>query len=442
MKPILLKIYFLLLVSFMINTGFASSSLMVYTENGQTICRDYFNRREIFSSKDVTSVILFALDQTNKNGSGSIHLAAGVYEIDQPLIVSKNTRVHGEGIATKLKFGSSQSMEGGIIVEKADGVTISDLSVLPMDGGQIDAGIIVDNSGVCTINNVYAIGFRKFGIWLRNRTFLSRIDGCTVAGNNMANIYLDGLSKDGRYGNFIPNQITNCMIFGGGKGIEARNALVTHIIGCMIHQTNDIAIHLHSISNSILISGCRTFQISNDAVVVEGTDELNVSGNIFSWHEGHGLVVENSAWGNISGNEFTDTGSFNPEVKDQTLTIEELPDGFEGKDAILLKNVTGYHVGGNTIFNWGVCPKMKYGIEEDSLSHNNIISNNNINYFEMGGVKSSGSGTLTTNNLSEGEIPYTRIKKFPDKMTERSFKTHVLQSYQTELTEEFIKLLK
>lgn len=119
-----------------------------------------------------------------------------------------------------------------------------------------------------------------------------------------------------------------------------------------------------------------------------------------------------------------------------------MPEGYEGKVAILMKNVTGFHVGGNAIFNWGVCPKMKYGIEEDSLSHNNNISNNNINYYAVKGVKSSGTGSIITDNISEGEIPYTRLKKDVDKQKGRTFNTVILQSYQTELTEEFINGLK
>jgi parallel beta-helix repeat protein len=417
-------------------------SLQIYTGEEGVFCRDQYSLEKIYSDENPTDVILFALELLKKNDGGSIHVAAGEYLIKQPLTIGNNTTLKGEGIATKLKFVGKQFIEGCILINEAYGVTISDLLVSQTDESEIDAGIIVDGSGVCKITNVYAIGFKKYGIWLRNRTFLSRIDGCTVAGNKVSNIYLDELSKDGRYGNFIPNLITNSMIIGGGKGIEARNALVTHIIGCMIHQTNDIAIHLHSVSNSILISGCRTYQISSDALVVEDTDELNVTGNIFSWHEGNGIVVTNSAWGTISGNEFIDTGSFNPGVKDQTASIDELPDDFEGKVAILLKNVTGYHVGGNTIFNWDVCPKMKYGIEEDSLSHNNIITSNSINYFEMEGVRSSGSGTAVANNVSEGKIPYTRLKRYSDKQKERSFNTAILQSYQKELTMEFLNYLK
>ena len=438
----LLKISFLFIVTFILNTGLAASNLLVYTDNGVTICKDFYSQKQIYSNKDATKTIRFALDHVNENGGGSIHMAAGLYEISEPLVIGNNIKFEGDGIATKLKFVSSTLMEGAIMVKNADGVMITDLSVMPAEGIEVDAGIIVDNSGLCKIVNIYVFDFHKYGIWLRNRSFLSSIDGCTVGGNKIANIYLDGLSKDGRYGNFIPNLITHTMIIGGGKGIEARNALVTHIIGCMIHQTNDIAIHLHSTSNSILISGCRTFQISNDALVIENTDELNVTANIFSWHEGNGIVIKNSAWGNISGNEFTDTGSFNPGTRDQTSGIEELPVGFEGKVAILMKNVTGFHVGGNAIFNWGVCPKMKYGIEEDSLSHNNILSGNNINYFALKGIKSAGTGTLILNNISHGEIPYTRIKMDEDKEKGRTFDTKTLQSYQPELTTEFINSLR
>ena len=108
----------------------------------------------------------------------------------------------------------------------------------------------------------------------------------------------------------------------------------------------------------------------------------------------------------------------------------------------MLNNVIGYHVGGNSIYNWGVVPRMKYGIEEDSLSYNNIIKDNCINYFDLEAVRSMGKGTIVKDNISEGEIPYTRLKRLTDKDNRKRFETSIIQSYQTELTDEFIEALK
>lgn len=442
MRTVHLKILIVAMATLLCSRSYANTSFQIYQDKDEIICSEYYSHKEVFRAQNPSDVVEFAIKQISGGNGGVIRIGAGTYEIDRPLTLASNTQLRGDGIATKLKFAGDEPMEGGIQVSQADAVTISNLALLPSEGSRVDAGIIVDASGLCRIEDVYVIGFQKYGIWLRNNTFLSRIDGCSVAGNHLSNIYLDKLSKGGRFGDFIPNLITHCMILGGGKGIEANNSIVTHIIGCMIHQTAGIGIHLHSISNSILISGCRTFQVRDDAVVVEDTDELNINGNIFSWHEGHGIRVRNAAWGTISGNEIIDNGSYNPGTADQKTKVEELPEDFEEKNGILLSNVTGYHVGGNTIFNWGVCPKMKYGIEEDALSYNNIISNNNINYFEQEGVHSSGTGTLVSDNISEGKTPYTKVKKLTNKQDAKATDTFILQSFQTELTEEFLNLIK
>ena len=115
-------------------------------------------------------------------------------------------------------------------------------------------------------------------------------------------------------------------------------------------------------------------------------------------------------------------------------------DDYELKNGILLQNVIGYHVGGNAIFNWPVCPKMKYGIEEDEYSINNTICGNNINYYELEPVKSNGEGTVVENNRGLGEIPYVSLQRREDR-TLTNFTPKIIQSFETELTEKYIKLL-
>ncbi|MFW5879586.1 MAG: right-handed parallel beta-helix repeat-containing protein [bacterium] len=429
-----------LMLSLMAFSTNAFSSYVIYIKNNTGICQKEHSGEIIKQDENPGKLIHYCLDQLKERNGGKLTIAAGSYKIDQSLLIGENIQINGDGNATKLIFSGSKKGEGGLIIKDADGIKIFNISVLNEEGN-VDAGIIVDNSGSCNIKDVKVIGFEKYGIWLRNNTFLSTIDGCTVAGNLVSNIFLDSLAKDGRFGDFIPNTVTNSMIFGGGKGIETRRAIVANIIGCSIYQTKDIGIHLHSTSNSVLVSGCRTFQISNHAVLIEDTHELNVSGNIFCWHTGHGIIVRNASWGTISGNEFIDNGSYNPGVKNNSLTFQEVNmDDYELKNGILLQNVIGYHVGGNAIFNWPVCPKMKYGIEEDEYSINNTISGNNINYYELEPVKSNGKGTVVENNRGLGEIPYVSLQRREDR-TLIDFTPKIIQSFETELTEKYIKLL-
>lgn len=418
----------------------ASSSYVIYLEGDIGICKEEYTGKVIKREKDHGALISYCLSLLNEQKGGKMTLAAGTYKIDRPLFIGKNIHVDGDGNATKLIFSGTKKVESALIIKEADGVKITNVSILNKDGN-VDTGIIVDNSGSCNMKDLSVIGFPKYGIWMRNRTFLSTIDGCTLAGNQVSNIFLDSLRKDGRYGDFLPNIVSNNMIFGGGKGIESRNSLLVNIIGCSIYQTNGAGIHLHSVSNSILVSGCRTFQITGDAVLIEDTHELNVSSNIFCWHTGHGLSVKNASWGTISGNEFIDNGSYNSGVKNNSATFQAIDnDDHESKNGILLKNTMGYYVGGNAIFNWPVCPKMRYGIEEDEESDNNVIIGNNINYYQLDPVKSNGKGTVTGNNIGVGEVPYLTLQRLKDR-TITNFSPKIIQSFETELTEKYIKLL-
>lgn len=73
--------------------------------------------------------------------------------------------------------------------------------------------------GDCKVRDVFAVGFADYGIWVRNNSFLCEVRGCTLAGNDKANLYLHELAR-GNYGDFIPTLVTNCIAYGGGKGIE------------------------------------------------------------------------------------------------------------------------------------------------------------------------------------------------------------------------------
>ena len=178
-----------------------------------------------------------------------------------------------------------------------------------------------------------------------------------------------------------------------------------------------MAFHLLKHSNSVLITGCRTYQIQNDAVVVENSHEINISSNIFCWTEGNGIVLDQVKWGTISANNVIDSGSINPfdPHKDSLKTTEEVKRNLRSpndrksiKSGIVVKNMTqGVTITGNAVFNWPATPKMKYGIVEDATCENNIISSNNINFYSIADVHSEGKGTKVMGNVGFAEVPYT-----------------------------------
>jgi len=172
---------------------------------------------------------------------------------------------------------------------------------------------------------------------------------------------------------------------------------------------------------------------------VEKTDELNISSNIFCWHTGSGIVVRNAAWGTVSANEFIDNGSYNPGGKNNEILFKDLDEPIELIDGMVFENVSGYTINSNTVFNWNVCPKMKNGLVEDAKSYNNNISNNTLNFYAEEAVVSNGVGTVVAGNVGRADIPYTNIVWKDKKNMEHEFEAKIIQTYQTELTDEYIR---
>ena len=109
---------------------------------------------------------------------------------------------------------------------------------------------MVDDCGDCKVRDIFAVGFSQYGIWVRGSSFLCEIRGCTLAGNKVANLYLDHLER-GYYGNFLPNLVTNCIVYGGGKAIECNRTIVLNIIAFVVYQTKDVAYYVGNTSMEV-----------------------------------------------------------------------------------------------------------------------------------------------------------------------------------------------
>jgi hypothetical protein len=246
--------------------------------------------------------------------------------------------------------------------------------------------------------------------------------GCKVGGAGKSGIFLDQLAHGGRGGNFVPNLVTNCIVYAGGVGIETNRAIVANLVACEAFQTGGPGFHVHSDSNSVLVSGCRTFQIQDDAVRVENSNELNVSSNIFCWQLGNGIVLRNVTWGTITGNEVIDTGSAN-----RDLLANQLPTSLQLKNGIWLDGTRGIGVTGNTIFNWPVAPPMQHAILEEASCRNSVIVANNINFAHVG-VHSLGRGSQMADNVAYLPESYNPNHRKPDVPLQR-FDPNLMQEF-------------
>jgi parallel beta-helix repeat protein len=363
----------------------------------------YFEKGE----KEMTGRRLQELiDQLPQQG-GEIKLPNGTFIINKPLELKNNVWLRGEGRGTILAVNDSI----GIIMKGLKGAMVSDIAVKSVKRHLAIAGIVLDDCGDCQVNNVLTQGFKKYGIQMRNNSFLCELTSCKSADNGQANFYFENLKGGGRGGDYVPNIVTSCISYGGMHGFETKYSLVLHIIGCAVFQSLDYGFYIHDESNSVHISGCRTFQTGADGVFVDSSFEINLSSNTFSWSRGHGVVLDNVQWGTVSANNIIDSGV---RTRDGSF-----------RNGVVLKNGSqGIHITSNAIYNWGDQTPLNYGIIEDRSCKNNIIANNNINYFIYEGILSQGKGALVNNNIMVGDSSYVGMKRkpFPDFDTTRIHK--------------------
>lgn len=374
----------------------------VFPSGEKFIVRGEIDGKTLFTSKEASEAIQYAVNAMAGEG-GKISLHRGSFPLNQAVNLKNNVFLEGKGRGTRL-IVTPQNAEGtGLQGTTLKGIHLANFSVIHQNRHEGTAGVIIDDSGDCQVRNLHIQGFGKYGIWLRNNSFLCEISGCQLVDNAEANLYCDNLFKDGRGGKFLPNLISDCVIYSGGMGFKLNRTVVMNINDCIVFQTRDVAFHLSNISNSVLISGCRTFQIEKQAVVVKNSHEINISSNIFCWHREEGIVLDRVSWGTITANNIIDSGV-------------RARDGLERTGIVVRNECKGIQVTGNNIFNWGDQMPMLYGIYEDSSSINNQFISNNLNYYTREAVESLGKNTLVKDNLGIGNYSYENFGNpaYPD----------------------------
>ncbi|HLL88897.1 MAG TPA: right-handed parallel beta-helix repeat-containing protein, partial [Tepidisphaeraceae bacterium] len=220
-----------------------------------------------------------------------------------------------------------------------------------------------------------------------------------AAGNRRAGIVVDDLWI-GRGGEWVPCLLSNCIVYGGGHGIEFRRAIVVNVVGCAVHQSGGHAYYLRDSSNSVVLSGCRSFQVGGDAVHVDGSHEFNATGNIFCWHRGDGIVLRDVAWATIAGNNVIDSGV-------------RVPDGGLRRGIVIAGDTRGAQVTGNALFNWGdQCP-MAEGIVEEPTAHDNAVVGNNINYTAGAALDCHGARSTVASNVAVAAAAHVSMGRPP-----------------------------
>lgn len=413
---------FLLAVSLLIMAGMASAkipdsqNLEIFHSKGKYIVRGAIDFKNRFQTGDASEAIQWAANQF-KNG-GVVFLHSGEYILKHEISIPSYVTIKGSEMGTVLTISPKHVTGIAFNIKRKNRVMLKDFAIRSVkNNNSSKTAIVFNDCGDCVIDGVYIVGMKENGILFENNTFLSEIKNCRIAACYGSAIKFENLAGRGRGGDFLPNNISNCIIYQGNYGIVCSNAIVVNVLGVTVFQTRNKAFYLTRKSNSVLITGCRTYQIQNDAVLVEYSHEINISSNIFCWTEGNGIILKGVKWGTVSANNVIDNGSVNPydPIKDSLIATEDFKKTLRSpedrrsiKSGILLQNMTkGIAVTGNAIFNWPATPKMKYGITEDETCENNTLSSNNINFYSGADVSSMGKGTKVSGNVGYGDQPYT-----------------------------------
>ncbi len=378
----------------------SSQSLVIVPRDRTFELLDRWSRASLHRSPQADAAMQWAIDQLGDAG-GHILLAPGSYPCRQSVRLRSGVRLEGAGRATQLIVGSEQSIEAGLHLSGLDHAQVANLSIRKQAHAQVACGLLLEDCGQCVLQDVHSSGFDDYGIHLTKKTFLCELRHCTLADNHVANLCLSHMGDKARVGDFVPNMITGCVTLGGGIGIECRDHVtVMNFNNCTVYKPRSHAYFFHETCNSILLTGCRSFQVEGHAVYIRKSHEINISSNVFCWQRDHGIVLEDVNWGVITGNEIIDSG---------VRAHDKQP-----RHGIVMKaGVKGVEVVGNTIFNWGDQPPMDCGVFEDESGLDNLISGNTINDFVHDAVRSAGSGTLVKDNVTRAQPSYRNADKPP-----------------------------
>jgi len=387
-------------------------NIVVFPLDGTFVAKNVLSQT-VLGEGDASTAIGLALAALGDAG-GCVQLSAGEFPLTGSIQLSSRQSLKGSGRATRLLAPDSDS-EAVVRADRSDGVEVSDLSVVG-GPGRAEIGVLFDSCGDSRVTSVFGKEFSKFGIQLRNHSFLCQVNHCSVSGCQQANYSFFDLGRNGRGGEYVPNIANGCVSYGGEVGFEAEGALVLNLIGCMVHQSKSHGFYIHHESNSVLLSGCRTFQVGGNAVDVLASHELNISSSIFCWTRGHGIHLRKVSWGVVNGCNVIDVGSRSRDDK--------------CKDGINMGEGTeGVQVSGNTLFSWADQVPLAHGVFEDESCRNNAMRCNNLNYFtKENGFVAEGAGSVAEDNVEFAHPPYrgNTKKMYPD--------------FTNEIIDEFIRL--
>jgi hypothetical protein len=393
----------------------ANENLLVFQTDGSYKVFGQVSGKKLYKTNYADEAIQFAIDRLPKGGM--VSLQSGKFLVKNQINLKSFITLKGIGASSIIQMQPGHNTGIAIKGDSLVKVNINNLSVInSKNDSTIVAAINLSSCGDCQVSDIFCVGMRHAGVWFNSHTYLSEIRSCKFADIKGAGVLLEKLGS-GIGGEYLPNLVTNCIAYRCGIGFLMNRAIVVNLNGCIVHQCKN-AFYLQNGSNSVCITGSRSFQIEEEAVIVDSSHEINITGNIFCWSVKEAIKFNNVRWGTITGNNLIDVGSVNFYTRDiNTENKQHLvfppPNDLEipHYSALKLNDVKGVTITSNAMFNWHVCPKMLYGIHEAANCANNIITSNNINWVVNEGVNSLGKNTIVANNLTVADENHLKPHK-------------------------------
>jgi len=181
------------------------------------------------------------------------------------VVVNKSLGLVGNGSKTVI----NGSGDGNVVEVVADGVNMSDFSVIMSGSGGWDAGILVESDDCRLLNNTLL--WNRYGIYVKNSTG-SQVKNNTCSGNARSGIYV-------RYSNHTEVSNNSCQDNGGGITIWDSDA------------------------NTIVRNTCHSND--NNGIELQEADNNSVSNNNCSDNEFGLYLIANSHHNSITNNELS-----------------------------------------------------------------------------------------------------------------------------------------
>lgn len=373
--------------------------ILVFPVEGGYEARDPMAQTPVAKGEDASAVLNSAFAAL-PSGGGCVGLRSGDYVLSSPVKPKSRSSLVGAGRSSRMVVTATNSEGVGIRLEGVEGVNLREFTVSTEVQGGGKSGIEIEDSGDSRLSGLYVRGFSKHGIALLPGCFLVTVAQCTAAGNGQSGFFGTKNTKT-RVGEFVPLLFEGCTAYAGSVGFEMENAIVANFVGCVAYQTLSHGFHFHDHSNSIVVSGCRTFQVGGNALRIDrDTHEIHAVGNIFCWQRDHGVFVQDACWGAIVGNNVIDSGT---RTADGTLRHGIVLDG----------ETRGITVSGNSVFNWGDQPFLASGIVEAETCAFNAFVANNLNDTTEKDLLIQGDSSHVADNVSRPEKAYIGMERPP-----------------------------